>query len=41
VAGCFAGEVAGVEFLEGGVDSFEVKRDVGCHPLVNVDLEDA
>src|ERR1700756_5061031 len=33
VGGRFAGEVAGVEFFEGGVDVFEVERDV-CRYLV-------
>ena len=36
----FAGEVAGVEFLEGGVDVVEVEHD-DCHdPFVGVDLDD-
>ena len=39
--GCrFAGEVAGIELLEGGVEVVEVERDE-CHdPLVGVDLND-
>ena len=41
VGGRFAGEVSGVELLEGGVDVVEVERDA-CHdPLVGVDLDDA
>src|SRR6201993_4928181 len=40
--GCrFAGEVAGFEFREGGVDVFEIEQNP-CHdPLVSVDLDDA
>ena len=40
VRGGFAGEVAGIEFFEGGVDVVGVERDA-CHdPLVGVDLDD-
>ena len=35
-----AGEVPGVEFLEGGVDVVEVERDGGDDPVVGVDLDD-
>ena len=38
---CFAGEVPGVEFFEGGVDVVEVERDGGDDPLISVDLGDA
>ena len=41
VGGRFAGEVAGVEFLEGGVDVVEVERDSRRDPIVGVDLDDA
>ena len=41
VGGRFAGEVPGVEFLEGSVDVVEVERDVRHDPLVDVDLDDA
>ena len=37
----FAGEVSGVEFLEGGVDVVGVEQDVGRDPVVGVDLDDA
>ena len=40
MGGRFAGEVSGVEFLEGGVDVLEVERDVD-YPLVDVDLHKA
>ena len=40
VCGAFAGEVTGVEFLEGGVEVVEVERDCRCDPLVGVDLDD-
>ncbi len=40
VGGRFAGEVAGVEFLEGGVDVVEVEHDVRRDPVVGVDLDD-
>ena len=40
VGGRFAGEEAGVEFLEGGVDVVGVESDE-CHdPVVGVDLDD-
>src|ERR1700730_1231942 len=35
----FACEVSSIEFLEGGVEVVEVERDVGYHPLIDVDLE--
>ena len=38
--GRFAGEVSGVEFLEGGVDVVEVERDDRRDPVVGVDLDD-
>ena len=41
VGGRFAGEVAGVEFGEGGVDVVEVERDARRDPVVGVDLDDA
>ena len=41
VGGRFAGEVSGVELLEGGVDVVEVERDARHDPLVGVDLDDA
>ena len=41
VRGRFAGEVPGVEFLEGGVDVVEVERDSRRDPVVGVDLDDA
>ena len=41
VGGRFAGEVAGVEFGEGGVDVVEVERDARHDPVVGVDLDDA
>ena len=37
----FAGEVSGVEFLEGGIDVVEVEHDTRHDPLVGVDLDDA
>ena len=40
VGGRFAGEVSGVEFLEGGVDVVEVERDACRDPIVGVDLDD-
>src|SRR6478752_2465339 len=40
VCGAFAGEVTGVEFLEGGVEVVEVERDCRCDPFVGVDLDD-
>ena len=40
VGGRFAGEVPGVEFLEGGVDVVEVEHDDRHDPLVGVDLDD-
>ena len=41
VGGRLAGQVPGVELLEGGVDVVDVERDA-CHdPLVGVDLDDA
>ncbi len=41
VGGRFAGEVSGVELLEGGVDVVEVEHDARDDPLVGVDLDDA
>ena len=41
VGGRFAGEVAGVELREGGVDVVEVEHDERRDPLVGVDLDDA
>ena len=41
VGGCFAGEVARVELLEGGVDVVDVEGDVRRDPSVAVDLVDA
>ena len=40
VGGRFAGEVSGVEFLEGGVDVVRVEQDLRHDPFVGVDLED-
>src|ERR1700722_9234869 len=40
VDGRFAGEVAGVEFLEGGVDVVGVERDERCDPIFGVDLDE-
>ena len=37
----FAGEVPGVEFLEGGVDVVDVEYHHRPDPLVGIDLEDA
>ena len=39
--GGFADEIAGVEFLEGGVDVFEVERNMAWHTVVDVGLDDA
>ncbi len=41
VGGRFAGEVPGVELLEGGVDVVEIEHDDRRHPLVGVDLDNA
>ena len=41
VGGRFAGEVPGVEFVEGGVDVVEVEHDGRRDPFVGVDLDDA
>ena len=41
VGGRFAGEVPGVELLEGGVDVVEVEHDARRDPVVGVDLDDA
>ena len=41
VGGGFAGEVPGVEFLEGGVDVVGVEHDARRDPVVGVDLDDA
>ena len=41
VGGRFAGEVPGVEFLEGGVDVVGVEHDARRDPVVGVDLDDA
>ena len=41
VGGRFAGEVAGVELLEGGIEIVKVEGDVRRDPLVAVDLVDA
>ena len=40
VGGRFAGEVAGVELLEGGVDVVGVELDGRRDPVVGVDLDD-
>ena len=40
VGGRFAGEVAGVEFREGGVDVVGVEHDGRRDPFVGVDLDD-
>ena len=37
----FAGEVPGIELLEGGVDVVKVEHDGRDDPLVGVDLDDA
>ena len=39
VGGRFAGEVAGVELRDGGVEVVEVERDPGLDPVVGVDLD--
>ncbi len=39
--GRFAGEVPGIEFLEGSVDVVEVEHDTRRDPVVGVDLDDA
>ncbi len=41
VGGGFAGEVPGVELLEGGVDVIEVEHNAGHDPVVSVDLDNA
>ena len=41
VGGRFAGEVSGVELLEGGVDVVGVEHDACRDPVVGVDLDDA
>ena len=41
VGGRFAGEVAGIELLEGGVDVVGVELETGHRPVVGVDLDDA
>ena len=41
VGGRFAGEVPGIELLEGGVDVVEVEHDARRDPVVGVDLDDA
>ncbi len=38
MGGRFAGEVAGVEFLEGGVDVVDVEPDASDDPLFGIDL---
>ena len=40
VGGSFAGEVSGVELLEGGVDVVEIERDERRDPFAGVDLDD-
>jgi hypothetical protein len=40
VDGRFAGEVAGVELGDGGVDVIGVENDDRRHPLVGIDLDD-
>ena len=40
VGGRFAGEVPGVEFLEGGVDVVEIEHDLCRDLFVGVDLDD-
>ena len=40
MGGRFAGEVPGVEFLEGGVDVVGVERDCADDLVVGVDLDD-
>ena len=40
VGGRFAGEVSGVEFLEGGVEVVGVEHDARRDPVVGVDLDD-
>src|ERR1700756_5537789 len=41
MGGCFAGEVAGVEFFKGGVEVVGVELDTGRRPIVGADLDDA
>ena len=41
VGGRFAGEVASIEFFDGGVDVVEVEHDARHDPLFGVDLSDA
>ena len=40
VGGRFAGDVPGIELLEGGVDVVEVEYEAPCDPVVGVDLDD-
>ena len=40
VGGRFAGEISGVEFLEGGVDVVKVDCDESRDPVVGVDLDE-
>src|SRR6516162_11526577 len=41
VGGRFAGEVSGVEFLEGGVDLVDVEQDAGRELAFGVDFDEA
>jgi len=38
VGGSFAGEVAGVEFLDGGVDVVDVETNLGRDPIVVISV---
>ena len=40
VGGCLAGEVSGVEFLDGSVDVVGVEDDLRRDPIVGVDFDD-
>ena len=40
VSGRFAGEVTGIEFLDGGVDVVGVERYERCDPIFGVDLDE-
>ena len=41
VGGRFAGEIPGIEFLEGGVEVVGVEHDRRRDPVVGVDLDEA
>ena len=41
MGGRFAGEVAGIELLEGGVDVVEIEHNARRDPIIGVDLDNA